>query len=79
MTETLTIGDVKWKHHEDVGYAEFRRPFAVSIRNIVYVAGKFNKYAVEEFLVAIVFPDLVITFSPLIFIISVSKLLFWGC
>ena len=40
-TETLEIGDAKWKIHEDVGISSFLRPAAVTLNNKIYVIGTY--------------------------------------
>lgn len=40
-TETLEIGDAKWKIHEDVGISSFLRPAAVTLNNKIFVFGTY--------------------------------------
>jgi len=40
-TETLEIGDAKWKIHEDVGISSFLRPAAVTLNNKIFVIARY--------------------------------------
>ena len=40
-TETLEIGDAKWKTHENVGISSFLRPAAVTLNNKIFVFGTY--------------------------------------